>query len=281
MPTEQIKRLKKSIAVVLPEIVDSKESQYASRAVIKAFALLKILGGADQPQTLHQLALAVKLTKSSTFRLLRTLESLQHVTQGEDGRYATVVAERSNRYLQVANVINSIAHPAMQALQMQFRETVSLAVLFNNHIEVVDVIDSPHIVRMANTVGRILPPHASSLGKAVTAFQTAAVSQQLLRSYGLPQLTPATLTDDFALAKELEQIRSQGFSCELEESVRDGCCFGSPIFLDTSFAVAAMSISMPKTRVVQGEERDALTSALCDATGRVSKSLHAAIYNVG
>ena len=34
---------------------------------------------------------------------------------------------------------------------------------------------------------RIMPPHASSMGKAVTAFQPAEVRERLLRSYGTAQ----------------------------------------------------------------------------------------------
>ena len=50
---------------------------------------------------------------------------------------------------------------------------------FENRIEVVATVESPHLIRMGNTVGRILPPHASSLGKAVTAFQREEVRDRL------------------------------------------------------------------------------------------------------
>jgi DNA-binding IclR family transcriptional regulator len=35
---------------------------------------------------------------------------------------------------------------------------------------------------MSQTVGRIIPPHASSLGKAITAFQPEAVQERLPRT---------------------------------------------------------------------------------------------------
>lgn len=57
-----------------------------------------------------------------------------------------------------------------------------LAVLFDNHIEVVAVIESPDLIKMSQTVGRIIPPHASSLGKALTAFQPEAVQERLPRT---------------------------------------------------------------------------------------------------
>jgi len=249
----------------------AEEKRFPSRAVAKAFGLLRVLGREGEALGLARLSAEIKLNKSSTIRLLQTLQELHQVTQDSEGRYS-LVEDRSSRYVQVASAIIPIARPFMQSLQMRFKETVSLAVLFNNHIEVMAVIESPHIVRMANTVGRILPPHASSLGKAITAFQPDAVAQQLFKSYGLPRLTAATLTDEIAIVQEMQATRQRGYSLEVEETVADGCCFGSPV-MGSSVAVAAMSISMPKSRAVQGKEREQLLKALNEATAAISAQL--------
>lgn len=255
----------------------SEESQYASRAVAKAFALMRILGSSGEHHSLSRLAEEVDLTKSSTFRLLQTLQALGEIRQDEDGRYLLAKQDRSSRYTQIISALQPIAREPMHELQMRFKETLSLAVLFQNHIEVVSVIESPHIVRMANTVGRILPPHASSLGKAIAAFQPEAVAQHLFQSYGLPRLTKNTITEEFLLTREMQQIRERGYSTEDEESVLDGCCFGVPIFFDPGFAVAAMSISMPKSRALPEEEKKQLTAAMRQSAAALSKQLRQAL----
>lgn len=251
----------------------SDDNQYASRAVAKAFALMRILGSSGEHHSLTQLAEEVDLTKSSTFRLLQTLLALGEIRQDEDGRYLLARQDRSNRYAQIAAALLPIVREPMHELQMRFKETVSLAVLFQNHIEVIGVIESPHIVRMANTVGRILPPHASSLGKAVAAFQTEEVAHHLFQSYGLPRFTKNTITDEFLLAREMQQVRERGYSTEDEESVMDGCCFGVPIFFDSDFAVAAMSISMPKSRSLAEDEKKHLTTVMRQSAAALSKQL--------
>jgi DNA-binding IclR family transcriptional regulator len=255
------------------------EDQYFSRAVGKAFALIEILSRASVPLTLNQVSAEIALTKSSAFRLLYTLQSLKYVTQDVEGRYLIVNENRVSSFAHVAATIVSLAHDPMKSINMSFQETVSLAVLFNNHIEVVEVFDSPRIVRMANMVGRIIPPHASSLGKAITAFQEPAVAKQLLHSYGLPRLTPSTIVDEMVLAEQLSQVRKEGYSCEDEESSLDGCCFGSPIFVNHPVAVAALSVSMPKSRLVKGEERTRLIEALQAATQLISKNLKRTIHH--
>ena len=118
----------------------------------------------------------------------------------------------------------------MQQLSRQLRETTSLAALFDNRIEVIAVVESPQPIRMSNIVGHILPPNASSLGKAITAFQNEERREKLLRSYGVYRFTEHTITDRTDLDREYARVREQKFATDLEESVSDGHCFGVPIF---------------------------------------------------
>jgi IclR family acetate operon transcriptional repressor len=257
-----------------------RSERYFNRAVGKAFSVLQILARSEEPLTLSKIASQIELTKSSAFRLLYTLQELRYVSQDADGRYSVTEENRQDGYHSVAGIVVPLAGEVMQTLHQRFKETVSMAVLLNNHIEVAAVLESPHVVRMANTVGRILPPHASSLGKAITAFQPDSVARKLIVSYGLHVLTPSTITDELKLAEEMQRIRKQGFAFEMEESVPNGCCFGCPVFLDKTSAVASISISMPTVRLVQNEERRLLTEALKNAGADVSKKLrHATRYS--
>ena len=72
-----------------------------------------------------------------------------------------------------------VAMPHLHALNLELTETVSLAALFENRVEVVAVVESPHDIRMSNVVGHILPPNASSLGKVITAFQPPVQRERL------------------------------------------------------------------------------------------------------
>jgi IclR family acetate operon transcriptional repressor len=144
--------------------------------------------------------------------------------------------------------VEAAAEP-MRKLSMTFRETISAAALMGNHIEVVAVIDSPHLVRMSNVVGRILPPHASSMGKAITAFQSDEVRERLLTSYGMTIFTPNTICDQRQLEEYFERIRQTGISCDDEENTLGGICYGVPIHAPGEQVQAALSLSMPMTRL--------------------------------
>jgi DNA-binding IclR family transcriptional regulator len=255
------------------EIVPQSESIYFSRSVGKAFLILGVLSRSKKALSLSEIASAAELTKSSCFRLLFTLQSLHFLLQNEDGRFAIAPDTWVNSGMQISSVLPRAASESAQRLSSEFRETVSLAVLFSNHIEVVHVIESPQVIRMANTVGRILPPHASSLGKAITAFQSPEISNHILRSYGLMSLTAATITDEAMVLRELDTIRKNGIAYESEESTLDGCCFGCPIFLEGSSAVAAISISMPKSRLPEGDIKTRLIKSVRTESSVISQKL--------
>ena len=223
--------------------------RYVSRAVAKALTLVEVLGNAGQSLSLTELAAAVKLTKTSTFRLLYTLEEAGYVERNQDGRYALRRYARSGMRDKLIATLMQVSEPHMRELTREFRETTGLAALFDNHIEVIAVVESPQMVRMGNTVGRILQPHASSLGKCITAFQPEQRREHLVRSYGVTPMTGNTITDENVLAQEFARIREQGYATDRGETCVDGYCFGAPIRDAAGEVVAAISISFPKTRL--------------------------------
>ncbi|MGH9341086.1 MAG: IclR family transcriptional regulator [Acidobacteriota bacterium] len=252
-----------------------KENKYFSKVVGKALDILEILKRSGTPLSLNELTREVGLTKSSVFRILHTLDVAGYLDRNEAGQYmlSSDVRPLVPAYLQ--RKLIEAAVPRMKELNRRFSETVSLAILFTNHIEVAAVEESPRLMRMGNTVGRIIPPHASSLGKAITAYQPEQRREKLLRSYGLHVFTERTVTDEVELKRELEKVRAEGYSTDQEESTREGCCFGVPILGEADHAIGAISISMPKTRVPKEIEQEELIAALQKVVREIAKELTA------
>ncbi|MGD0579290.1 MAG: IclR family transcriptional regulator [Bryobacteraceae bacterium] len=244
-------------------------ARYFSRAIGNALRVLEILQQSSRPLALTDVTQQAKLPKSSAFRILRTLEIAGYLQRVEGDRFAPsqAVATMPNR---LASQLLAVAPPLMKQLNNEFGETISLALLFENHIEVIAVIESPHRVNMINFVGGIIPPHASSLGKCITAFQPEGRGQKLLRAFGLPRFTPNTIVQEPAISKELELVRARGYGTDFEESTLGGCCLSAPIFGKEGNAVAAVSISMPKMRFTTQER---LIAAVCDAAAAITLEL--------
>src|SRR5207244_4385440 len=152
------------------------------------------------------------------------------LTASEWGKYVLAPGVHSVVSTQTVARLLRVGVPRIQHLSRQLRETTSLAALFENRVEVIAVVESPQPLRMSNIVGHILPPNASSLGKAITAFQSEERREKLLRSYGIYRFTDHTITQRAELDQEFARVREQKFATDLEESVLDGHCFGVPIF---------------------------------------------------
>lgn len=146
------------------------------------------------------------------------------------------------------------AHDEMERLNADLAETVTLAALFEDHIRVVHTMESPQNIRMSNYANRILPPYASSLGKAITAWQQPDRIQLLIQVFGLYQITDKTITEPVLIREDLARIRERGFSVEFEETVVGGCCFGSAV-REQNVVRAAISVSLPAARLTSRIEK--------------------------
>jgi DNA-binding IclR family transcriptional regulator len=248
--------------------------QYFSRAVSKSLEVLELLQSSGNAMGLHQIALCIQLSKTSTFRLLRTLEASGCLVATGAGEYQLAVGIHSVvPTLWLARLLR-VAVARMQELTHHLDETVSLAALFDNRMEVVAVIESPQVIRMSNVVGHILPPNSSSLGKVITAFQTDELRKKLLQSYGLYRFTEQTITDQMKLQEEFARVREEGFATDREESVPHGICFGVPIFNAGREVKVALSTSFPKARVRDEAHEQAIVAALRATSEQISKALY-------
>jgi len=252
-------------------------NQYFSRAVSKALEALVLLNAKQGPMSLNEIAHGVQLSKTSAFRLLRTLESVGYLVSSGWGQYALAPGTHSVVSPQFVSQLLRVASPHLQDLSRELHETISLAALFDNRVEVVAVVESSYAVRMTNVIGLILPPNASSLGKVVTAFQPDERREKLLRSYGTWRFTDNTIVDRNDLDREFARIRSQNFSVDREETVPDGICFGVPIRGESNEVTAAVSVSIPKTRLRDGKHEKAIVAGLTAVGERISADLRQAV----
>jgi IclR family acetate operon transcriptional repressor len=244
--------------------------QYFSRALEKGLEALQALSQSPRGMTLTAAAQVLGLTKASAFRILRTLEVLGYAVKSSEGRYTVPGGARSQVPSRPLQRMLQHGSECLQNLALEFRETASMAALFENHIEVIFVLESPQLIRMGNTAGRILPPHASSLGKATAAFQDRESRQRLLRSYGTSPFTANTITDELALEKEFERIRASGHAEDWEESTPGGVCFAAPILRPDQAAIGAVSLSLPKMRLEGKEHQQRIIKSVSAAAAVIS-----------
>jgi DNA-binding IclR family transcriptional regulator len=249
----------------------SGDQQYYLRTIGRALEVLDCFDG-QVPLSLKEISVRVNLPETTLFRVLLTLEKHKYLQQHRDGTYQLAPKLIFGWLVQAADHVRTIARPEIERLAHTFDETVSLSFLHDDRIHVLDCIETFHEIRMTNKIGRVLPPHCSAMGKAITAFQSRALIERILEVYGLSPRTEFTIIDRNRLFADFEEIRRTGVSADREESIRGGICFAAALRSEGKPVVAAVSISTPIMRMSAQLEKD-VQAAVLESAGRIAKLL--------
>lgn len=232
--------------------------------------------------SLAALTRRAELSKPSVYRLMNTLEEFDLVTRDP----ASQLYRPGPRLFELAHQgleqieLRHIAAPELDALREATNETVHLAILDRGEVVYIDKRESNHTIRMISAVGRRVPVHCTSLGKAMLPFLLEDERHALIRARPLVPATKYSLTDPEALERDLAEIRVRGYSLDLEEHEVDICCVGAPVFDHTGNPVAAISVTMPKFRTSMerlhelGTEVKGVAGALSAKLGRKCSVSH-------
>ena len=242
--------------------------QYYLRSIGRALEVLDCFDG-KAPLALKEIGIATGLPDSTLFRVLLTLEKHGYLKQAADGTYQLAPKLRFGWLTKQADALRDKVRPELERLTQRFNETASMAYLYEDRIHVLDAIETFHEIRISNRIGRVLPPHCSALGKAITAFQDRSMAEQIVEIYGLSRRTDFTITDRARLFDEFAQIRTTGIACDRQESTLGGICYSAALRPAEGPVVAAISLSTPVVRMTP-EREDETRKAVLEAATRAS-----------
>jgi DNA-binding IclR family transcriptional regulator len=191
------------------------------------------------------------IPKSTAHNLLRTLESLDFLRQDPtDRRYrlGPRVYELGLRFSQSTDLV-SAAMRHLRRLAEGTKETVKLAVLSSDEILIMAAIESPYQLHTRGDEGVRAALHCTGLGKAVLSTLRTNEVLEIIKRRGLKKFTPNTITTPKRLLEELERIRADRYSLDMEENELGVVCVAAPIPVHVNGTVAALSVSAPSSRL--------------------------------
>lgn len=244
------------------------------QSVERAIAILKAFSAEEPELGVGELSRRLQLPKSTVFRLLQTLEAGGLISQNpETGQYrlgVDLIALAGN-VLAFADV-RSVARPHLRRLADSLQETVNLSILDRNQvINLEQFVGGDRLVMRVGWVGRRMPVHAVSSGKAILAFLPPDEVEALLRE-PLVALTPHTITDPDVLRAELQHIREQGYAIALEELEEGLHALSAPVWNHEGRVVASVSVSGPAYRLTE-ERLHAIAPEVLHTTHQISTEL--------
>ncbi len=244
------------------------------QAVARALNLLKAFTEGDGELSVTELSRRLELPKSTVSRLLATLEREDFVARNpETGRYRLGVGILALvQHVTAYGNVRDLARPHLRWLVDQVRETATLAVLDGRDAINVDQVVAPgRLILRVGWVGRRMPAHAVSSGKAILAFLPEEELDYCLEP-PLASMTAYTQTDPVTLRRELEAIRREGYAVALQELEEGLHAMAAPIFNHEGRPIASVGISGPASRLTR-EWMEAHVASLVRAAWEISRGL--------
>jgi IclR family KDG regulon transcriptional repressor len=223
-----------------------------TNSVRSAVNVLRFLAARTTPVGVSDLARGVGISKSTAFRLAKTLAE-SGMIERNGGKFsiglgsavigAAYELSASRRDL---SQLRELATPFLQELYSSTRETIHLAVLDGPDILYVDKVFGHHAVRSPSRIGSRLPANCTAVGKALLATADPVQLEQIVPR--LRRLTRYSQVVPKLLLTELAKIKQGSLAFDREEAALGLMCVAAPIFGPDGRSVAAISLSEPVGR---------------------------------
>jgi len=242
--------LNPSFAAPPSEAVAKTDGPYQLHGLERAVSVLEALSQSEGPLSLAEICHRMNLHKSTAHRALMVLERSALIERTPENRFrlGLKLYELGNRAVEQID-LRARVYPFFRRLAMDVHETVHLGVLQKTSVVYLDKVEPNRRVCMSSKIGSSNPAYCTSLGKAMLAFQPEETIEKIASSIRFTRYTTKTLCSREKLVEHLETVRRRGYAIDDEEIELGVRCIGAPILNEDGWAIAAVSVSGPTSRV--------------------------------
>jgi DNA-binding IclR family transcriptional regulator len=217
----------------------------------RAFALLDVLAGQQDPVSLKLISEQTGLHPSTAHRILNDLTIGRYVERPQAGSYRLGM-----RLLELGNLVKArldvreAALGPMRELHKLTHQPVNLSMRQGDEIVYVERAFSERSgMQVVRAIGGRAPLHLTSVGKLFLAHDDTVRVRAYATRTGLPGHTRTSITDINRLERELATVRARGSARDDEELEPGVRCMAAAIHDDQGRLVAGLSLSAPAERL--------------------------------
>lgn len=251
------------------------ENQYTLSTLLRGLSILSLFSQNTPTLSLTEIATATALNKTTTFRMVNTLEVAGYLMRDpETKRYRPGIRVLQLGFAALANLeLRQTARPFLERLSQSVGETVSLSVLDGMQLIYIDRVRNRQIVGVVLGLGSRLPAHCASMGKAMLAFLPPEELERRLSQAPLKACTPNSIVNRQALLAELEKVRRQGFATNDEELEMGLRAVAAPVWDRSGQVAAAVNITGSAAMISRQRMLDELALAVTRTAKEISRAL--------
>lgn len=210
----------------------------------KASAILDLMLAERQDLGPTDIADAIGASKTTTYRLLRSLEKTGLVDRQPGGAYRLGVKLIAfGRAVESRLDLRRDAQPIIERLARSTRQTAFMFAPGDSGALCILRVPGEDVEVLAVAEGGILPYHAGAAPKVLLAYLGDERITAYLENASLDRFTEATITDRTELRHELAEIRAKGYSISWGDVTAGVAALGAPVRGSTGRLVGAVSIS--------------------------------------
>lgn len=221
------------------------------RALLRSLAILECFSIEKPVLTLQEIYRKVELPKSTTFRLVVTLQNAGYLLQRADSRYTL-----SYKLLLLGSLvretldIREITRPVMEELARSTGETVTLSTRSERERICLDVVESSSLLRSIVLPGDRLPLLYGATGKMFLA----QLDDKTIEQIRVEQQMPKKRITRKALMKTVGDIRAHGYALTQDDRVDGVMAISVPIRDASADVRYCMTVTGPSTRFLGREQ---------------------------
>jgi DNA-binding IclR family transcriptional regulator len=226
-------------------------SDYTVPSLRRAIQALDMLAGSADGLSLAEMSKRLNTPKSTLFRIMVTLQDSSLVNQDKGRKVFSLgmkLVEWGHAALERVD-LKQVAHPYLEQLANETRESFYLAVLDNLEVILIDRADTPEVWRIVARLGSRSPVHATATGQVLISEASSEMVDRVIERSGLRKFTDKTIVNAVQLRKRLDQVRKQGFSITEAEYKPDLCAVAVPVRDHRGSIVASLMTALPSGQV--------------------------------
>lgn len=226
-------------------VADDTLNKHTIPVIDRMMDVLGELEHQDSGLTIRALTDALRLPRTTIYRILNTLQRHDMVWRDEAGAYhlgRRLLALASHVAARVSDIdLAAICQPFLDRLASELGEGIKLSVI--DHEGILVLAASPGRREYALTVapGQRMPIHAGAASKLLLAHLPEEELDYWL-SKPLAAYTSKTITDPKRLRTELARIRRLGWAQDRGENAPSILAFAAPVFSKGGKLEAALSV---------------------------------------
>lgn len=223
-----------------------RDRNYVS-SLARGLSILEAFDLGQPKMGISDIARKTGLSKSTVFRLVRTLSTLGYILPvAQENKYSLGPKVLGLGFSVLSSLeLREVAQPYLMALSRLTHETVNLAILDGWKLIYVERIKTQQIVNINLHVGSRLELYNTSMGRVLAAFQSKkwiAQYSEYLRQ--IPEAKDYWKNGGEKLLSILEQVRNDGFAINNEELVPGLRSVATPVKNREGEVVGAVNIAV-------------------------------------